>query len=683
MKSIWLPLALLAGTFATPEATAQGAGTDKAIIQAKKELEAARARLDELLSNEVVAPHAKTDGKIEWIALDDVTSCEAEASCEVAASCDSETQVSTHAFVISDHGEPIELELDGDTHHGAHGLSFVVNGCIAELEDVTYGIDADVHGTTEGYEVIDLGDGRTMMITIAGHDDDVSDFFVGGNTTVAPQMLWSTTESSSDCSGGCPTCCDGPSMENWLGADETHADFFVDGGEAHGYFFSEEGEAHSDFFVDGGEARGFFFSDEGEGGDHHDFWGEGEAEHDMWVFDTQAFSGHAAPKQVAPQSDCCGSCGQGAHAAPQPRFPRGHHGSQQMHRMPRMGNGPHSMQGMTMGHGGPQGRMPRQMRGAWMGATPHQGHTAPQGQMRIQLQGMGQAHPQHGLFGAAPGAQIRVERRAHAAVAPQAQAWGKLLQNDAFFVGSESECESSCDSAASSCEAQCEVEVSCESAAPACELQCEVEVEVCEEAAACGSDCGDCGDCGSACETSEPVEVEMTFEVADIEWQALDQGADIDALLAELEIELGDYAGHHVVKVVELDGGGDYDEIDALIAEIEADLMGTTKHEMVKVVELDGADYVDIDSLIAEIEADLMGTTTHEMVKVVELDSADYVDIDALIAEIEADLEVIEEPVLRDAKNVDSEQARIQELETEVSELRELVESLVKELNQR
>ncbi|MDF1797635.1 MAG: hypothetical protein P1V81_00535, partial [Planctomycetota bacterium] len=433
MKSIWLPLALLAGTIATPEATAQGAGTDKAIIQAKQELEAARARLKELLSNDAAAPQVKLDKKVEWIALDDITSCEAEASCEVPAPCDSSDQVTTHAFAINGSG-------------------------VAELQDITFGLDSDMGGTTEGYEVIDLGDGRTMTITIKRKSDDASDFFVSSATSVAPQMIWSSAEGQDDCSGACPTCCDSPAEDSWF---------------------------------DAGGPHGFFFSDEGDGGDHHAFWGDGDA--DTWLWLEGDKHGEHAKGHLAPtESDCCGSCDQGAHAAPQPRFPRG----QQMGRMPRMGNGPQGMQGMLRGHAAPQVPMPRQQRGAWMGATPQQGHAAPQGQMRIQLQGMGQPHGQQGLFAPAPRAQVHVERRAAGAPAPQAQAWGKVFQGKDFFAGGKDQ-------------PVCEAEVTCEALAPACEVQCEVELEVCEEASACGSDCGGCGDCESACEADAPVDCEV------------------------------------------------------------------------------------------------------------------------------------------------------------------------------
>ncbi|MDF1797634.1 MAG: hypothetical protein P1V81_00530, partial [Planctomycetota bacterium] len=135
------------------------------------------------------------------------------------------------------------------------------------------------------------------------------------------------------------------------------------------------------------------------------------------------------------------------------------------------------------------------------------------------------------------------------------------------------------------------------------------------------------------------------------------QHAGIDALLAELEIEPGDHPGqtHHVVKVIELDGGGDYDEIDALIAELEADLASTpAKHELVKVYQHDTSDVEEIDALIAELEADLAN-----------------------------DFEILEEEVQVDFRPKASDQSRVQELEKEVTELRELVESLVKELNKR
>ena len=125
------------------------------------------------------------------------------------------------------------------------------------------------------------------------------------------------------------------------------------------------------------------------------------------------------------------------------------------------------------------------------------------------------------------------------------------------------------------------------------------------------------------------------------------------------------------------------DEIAALLVQLE----DATAVEAVQVIEVHADGYDEVDALIAEIEAELAMADGEPAMGAIDLDA----ELEALMAEIEADLvieevawePVVEEAVLVDVEVLDAKQERIDELEGEVAELRELVESLVRELNER
>lgn len=93
----------------------------------------------------------------------------------------------------------------------------------------------------------------------------------------------------------------------------------------------------------------------------------------------------------------------------------------------------------------------------------------------------------------------------------------------------------------------------------------------------------------------------------------------------------------------------------------------------------------DMDSDSCEVEVEVCDAAVDAVPCTVAADVDVDAEIDALIREIEADT-VVEEPILMDGA-VDATpsdaKARIAELESEVADLRDLVESLVKELNKR
>ncbi|MFT6040680.1 MAG: hypothetical protein ACI9C2_000844 [Gammaproteobacteria bacterium] len=163
--------------------------------------------------------------------------------------------------------------------------------------------------------------------------------------------------------------------------------------------------------------------------------------------------------------------------------------------------------------------------------------------------------------------------------------------------------------------------------AEVCEESTAFEIEVSEEQVVC------------ELEGAEEVDFAETIETFTWALESDDMDGQIDALIHEL-------GGNNVtteVRVIRLDdlaSADDFTEIDALIAELEGELATS-----------------ELDALLAELEADL---ATFESEVAIEFTAP-----------------VVAKPV---AKSVD---AKVEALESKVAELEAIIESLVKELNQR
>ena len=106
MKSIWLPLALLAGTTGSALAQPNDLSTDEAISKAKLELEEARLHLEALLAEQAAADvivekrlavKLAPDAEIQW-------GIDAGDCAEAASSCEDEAKVITKSFRIDSKG---------------------------------------------------------------------------------------------------------------------------------------------------------------------------------------------------------------------------------------------------------------------------------------------------------------------------------------------------------------------------------------------------------------------------------------------------------------------------------------------------------------------------------------------------------------------------------------------------
>ena len=744
MKSIWLPLALLAGTTGSALAQPNDLSTDEAISKAKLELEEARLHLEALLAEQAAADvivekrlavKLAPDAEIQW-------GIDAGDCAEAASSCEDEAKVITKSFRIDSKGATCEVQGECDEPQ-----TFAIN-IGGEALDLSGAIGQAlvVDGKRGSTKTIDLGDGRTMMIQVEAMGMDLGD---------GPQMLAFAPDAAFEWEGDCEVEVDcevvedcGPAAgscdegsDGWYAKDKnvevytiggpmggghgammfgggpmkgkkSQAMVFGHGGGQHGgMVFGGKGGQHGGFphamhgmgGHDGGKAFGIFH---GKGGEMFDFRGHGGAGFDFRGHGGADFHfpGQASTIEVMVRVD-------GGH--PQwIELPSGHFGGG--HAAPKAFFGKRMMQNYPMfpGMGGGHGGM------TWFGGKKDgfgKGHDMKwfgkeHGDDHADLwfgewesdcdEGGWDMDCDEGDWGMDCGGGS-----CDTACETSCGDAGDCDSGASFWLGT-TECDSGdiawledCDEAKADCDAPskgsfffadatCEVEVECET-----EVTCEVAAS-CETAASgcdTSKDCGTKADCDTAASCDAPASACDTAKDCST---AADCGTKADCDTATdcgtaadcgTSADCGDCT----------DCGGGACASAAPVACETAPAAACTETADAFFVGT-GVD-AEIEALIAELEDVSFGEGVH----VIELhgDATGEADeIDALIAQIEAELTgeletvdfVVEvgEPILKDVEilshyEIDEKQERIEELEAEVDELRELVESLVKELNER
>jgi len=258
-----------------------------------------------------------------------------------------------------------------------------------------------------------------------------------------------------------------------------------------------------------------------------------------------------------------------------------------------------------------------------------------------------------------------------------------------FFVGGEN------------VEFDCEVDASCDSA-------CEGDFESFTEFGDCESDAGSCDAGASGCDASAS-SCDADASGCEASASSCDAGAEQTITLGLATCESGVAAFEDVTEACELESGCESGETQSFTFEVEEGepnwVLGTADTVSVKGIDMDNID-AEIEVLLKELGA-IEGqsrvimisgdhnVTPDQIETIINLDGNSFgsltvddtdLEIEALIREIEADINA-EAEVIVEAEVVttvvDSEQSRVDELESEVADLRELVESLVKELNKR